>query len=155
MQQRALVSKIWKQYSLDFYFRTIIILEHTILVELWGQRVNDSMENNVNYKLLLHVHWKERIGNTWGQDISFLPLMRSPRSAVDKEEGACPEECCCCCSVAKLCLTLCDPMDCNVPGFPDPYYLPEFAQVHVRWIGDAIQPSHPLLPPSPFAVNLS
>ena len=35
-----------------------------------------------------------------------------------------------CCSVAKLCLTLCDPIDCSMPGFPVLYYLPEFAQIH-------------------------
>ena len=49
----------------------------------------------------------------------------------------------CCCSVAQSCLTLCDPMDCSTPGFPVFHYLPEFAQPHVHWIGDAIQPSHP------------
>ena len=51
----------------------------------------------------------------------------------------------CCCSVTKLCLTLCDPTDCNTPGFSD---LSEFAQTHVHWVGNAIQPSHPLLFPS-------
>jgi len=45
----------------------------------------------------------------------------------------------CCCSVAKLCLTFRDPMDCSMPGFPVPHHLQEFAQVHVHWIGDAIQ----------------
>ena len=53
-------------------------------------------------------------------------------------------------SVTKLCLTLCDPMDCSTPGFPVPHYLLEFAETHVHWVGDAIQPSHPLLPPSVF-----
>ena len=47
------------------------------------------------------------------------------------------------------------PMDCNVPGLPVLQYLLEFTQVHVHWIGDAIQPSHPLSPPSPPATNLS
>ena len=41
-------------------------------------------------------------------------------------------------SVTKSCLTLCDPMDCSIPGFPVPHHLPEFAQVHVHWISDAI-----------------
>ena len=45
----------------------------------------------------------------------------------------------CCCSVAKLCLTLCDPMGCSMPGSPVPHHLLEFAQVHVHWISDAIQ----------------
>ena len=61
----------------------------------------------------------------------------------------------CCCSVAQSCLTLCDPMDCNTPGFPVLLHLLEFAQTHVHWVGDAIQPSCPLLSPSPFAFNLS
>ena len=56
----------------------------------------------------------------------------------------------CCCSFAKWCPTLCNPMDCSTPGLPVPHYLPEFAWVHVLWISDLIQPSHLLLPPSPF-----
>ena len=56
----------------------------------------------------------------------------------------------CCCSFAKWCPTLCNPMDCSMPGLPVPHYLPEFAWVHVLWIGDLIQPSHLLLPRSPF-----
>ena len=56
----------------------------------------------------------------------------------------------CCYSVAKLCPTLCDPMNCSTPGFPVLHYLLEFAQIHVHWVGDVIQPSHPLPPPSPF-----
>ena len=46
-------------------------------------------------------------------------------------------------------------MNCIMPGFPVLYYLLEFAQSHVHLVGDAIQPSHPLSPPSPFALNLS
>ena len=51
-----------------------------------------------------------------------------------------------CCLVAKSCLTLCDPMYYSTPGFPVRHYLPEFAQTHVHWVSDAIQPSHPLSP---------
>ena len=58
-------------------------------------------------------------------------------------------------SVAQSCPTLCDPMDCSMPGFPVLHCLPEFAQTHIHWVGDAIQPSHPLLSPSPAAFNLS
>ena len=47
-------------------------------------------------------------------------------------------------SVAQLCLTLCDPVDCSMPGFPVHYQLPEPTQTHVYWVGDAIQPPHPL-----------
>ena len=61
----------------------------------------------------------------------------------------------CCCSVAKLCPTLCNPTDWSMPGFLVPHHLLEFAQVHVHWIGDAIQPSHLLPPSSPFAYKVS
>jgi len=60
-----------------------------------------------------------------------------------------------CCSVAQSCLTLCNPMDCSTPGFSILHYLLESAQIHVHWIGDAIQLSHPLSPLSPPALNLS
>ena len=61
----------------------------------------------------------------------------------------------CCCSVAKSCPILCNPMDCSTPGFPVLHYLSEFVQTHVHWVGDAIQPSNPLLPSSPPAFNPS
>ena len=63
--------------------------------------------------------------------------------------------CCCYCSVAQSCSTLCDSMDGSMPGFHVLHYLPEFAQTHVHWVGDATQPSHPLSPSSPPALNLS
>ena len=44
--------------------------------------------------------------------------------------------------------TLCDPMDCSTPGFPVHHQLLELAQTHVHWVGDVIQPSHPLSSPS-------
>ena len=62
---------------------------------------------------------------------------------------------CCCCSVTKSCPTLCDPMDCSTLSFLVLHYLPEFAQTHACWVCDAIQRSHPLLHPSPPALNLS
>ena len=54
--------------------------------------------------------------------------------------------CLSCCSVVKLCPTLCNPMNCNTPGFFVLRYLPEFAQTLVLWVGDATQPSHLLSP---------
>ena len=63
--------------------------------------------------------------------------------------------CCCCCSVTQSCPTLWDPMDCSTPGLPVPHDRLEFAQVHVHCISDAVQPSHPLMPSSSSALNLS
>ena len=57
-------------------------------------------------------------------------------------------------SVVQLYPTVCNPMDCSMPGLPGHHQLPEFTQTHVHWVGDAIQPSHPLSSPSPLTFNL-
>ena len=79
-----------------------------------------------------YCHW-EKVGRTQRPHIVFLQCFFVCESN------------CCCCSVAKSCLTLCDPMDCGTPGFAVLHHLPEFAQTHVHWVSDAVQPSHPLL----------
>ena len=61
----------------------------------------------------------------------------------------------CCFSVDRSCLTFCSSMDCSTQGFLILHYLPEFAQIHVHWVGDSVQPSHPLLSLSPLAFNFS
>ena len=58
-------------------------------------------------------------------------------------------------SVTQSCLTLCNAMNCSMPGLPVYHQLPEFTQTHVHWVGDAIQLCHPLSSPSPPALNLS
>ena len=57
--------------------------------------------------------------------------------------------------VAQSCPTLCDPMSRSTPGLPVHHQLPEFTQTHVHQVSDAIQPSHPLLSPSPPAPSPS
>ena len=56
-------------------------------------------------------------------------------------------------SVAQMCLTPYNPMDCRTPGFPVHHQLPELPQTHAHWVGDAIQSSHPLLSTSPSAFS--
>ena len=58
-------------------------------------------------------------------------------------------------SVPHSCLTLCNPMDCSMPGFPVFHCVLEFAQTRVHWVNDTLQPSLSLSPPSPPALNLS
>ena len=58
-------------------------------------------------------------------------------------------------SVTQACPTLCDPMNCSMPGFPVHHQLLEPAQIHVHWVNNAIQLSHLLLSPSPPAFNVS
>ena len=58
-------------------------------------------------------------------------------------------------SVAQSCPTLCDPMNRCTPGLPVHHQLPEFTETDIHQVSDAIQPSHPLSPPSPLAPNPS
>ena len=58
-------------------------------------------------------------------------------------------------SVTQSCPTLCDPMNCSMPGLPVHHQLPGFTQTHIHQVSDAIQPSHPLSSPSPLAPNPS
>ena len=82
-----------------------------------------------------------------------------------RREGICVCVCVCVCvytymcsvqfsSVAQPCPTLCDPMDCSMPGLPVHHQLPEFTQTHVHWVGDVIQLSYPLSSPSPPTFNI-
>ena len=66
-----------------------------------------------------------------------------------------PPRPCCYCSVAQLCPTLCDPTDYSTPGFPVHHHLLDFAQTHVRRVGDTIHPYNHLSSPSHLALNLS
>ena len=84
---------------------------------------------------------------------NFLLLMKTS-VRLDSCPHILPNFTFCCCSVLSR-VHLCDPMDCTAPGFPVLHHLPEFVQTHVYRVSDAIQPSHPLLPPSPFTFSLS
>ena len=61
----------------------------------------------------------------------------------------------CCCSITQLCLTLCDPMNLQHTRLPCPSPSPRVCSTYAHWVSDAIQPSHPLSPPSLPALNLS
>ena len=75
--------------------------------------------------------------------VESLPLAPSSVSSVQTS------------SVTQSCLTLGNPMDYSTPGFPVHYQLPGLTQTHVHRVGHAIQPSDPLLSPSPPTFNLS
>ena len=86
-------------------------------------------------ELALHIRWPKY----WSFSFSISPSNESVHFS----------------SVAQSWLTLCDPMDCSTPSLPVHHQLSELTQTHIRWASDAIQPSHPLLSPSPPAFNLS
>ena len=85
----------------------------------------------------------------WSVDIGYFHILAIVNNAA---VNIC---CCCCCSVTQSCPTLCNFMTCSTPDFTVLHHLPEFAQTHIHWVGDAIQLSvllcHPLfLLPSVF-----
>ena len=111
----------------------------------------EQLKNNINDKMFSLN--KDKLIIVFGGSIfsrlvlfSLFPLSINWVTSVD---------CCYCCSVTKSCPTLCDTRNCSTPGIFILHYLPEFAQTHVHWDSDAIQPSHPLLPPSPLALHFS
>ena len=104
-------------------------------------------------------------GKDWVYEITVnnfmyhtLRALNSPACHQDSLSRANTKSICffiCSCSGAQLCPTLCNPMDCSMPSFPVHHQILGRSQAHVHWVGDAIQPSHPLLSPSPPAFNLS
>ena len=73
-----------------------------------------------------------------GEHVSHILLL----SYTLNNRRVCVCVCVCCCSVTKSCLTLRDPMNCSMPGFPVLHHLLEYAQVHVHWICDTIPVPH-------------
>ena len=97
-----------------------------------------------------------RLGSPLQNPDLQMGWMQSEIRFLNKEQGEkALRDYCCCCSVAQLCLTLSNPMDCSMSGFPVHHQLLALAQTHVHRLGDAIQPSHPLSSPSSPAFNLS
>ena len=83
-------------------------------------------------KVLEHQGWKENPTSFKREKIGYPNTMKNSLTSVQFS------------SVAQSCPTLCDPKDCSTPGLPVHHQLPESTQTHVHWVGDAIQPSHPL-----------
>ena len=92
-----------------------------------------------------YVHWEHFI-RTSGNPAPTRSHSRYPNFS--------PSHSCPCCSVTKSCPTV-QPHDCSMPGLPVLHCLPELAQTHVHGVSGAIQPSHSLSPPYPFAFSLS
>ena len=110
----------------------------------WAQKDNPHWKRIFIEKIEIIIYWK------WS-----LPLWR-PIMTYSGETGICRSFITASVSsVTQLWPTLCNLMDCRTPGFPVHHQLPELVQIHVHWVCDAIQPSHPLLSPSTPAFNLS
>ena len=92
--------------------------------------------------------WDWRRVTSWSQSARTFPVLGLTVPCPEKPLSQFS-------SVPQLCLTLCDPMDYSMPGFPVHHQLPEPTYTHVHHLGDAIQPSHPLSSPSPPAPNPS
>ena len=96
------------------------------------------------------VRREDRCGSCWDKkDVEDVPLCRVASLPLDLAS------CWDCYSVTKACPTLCNPVACSRTSFPVLHYLLVFAQTHVHWVSDAIQPSHPMSSPSLPAFNLS
>ena len=112
----------------------------------WLPAVQHHNSDDIDWIMKLENHQciPKQVGEIWWGSKCLQSIKISPHIWLIS---------CHCCSV-KSCPTLCDPMDCSIQAFPVLHHLPEFAQTHVHWVGDAIQPSHPQSPPSPSALSL-
>ena len=108
---------------------------------LWGGHLQWLYCNRLSYLNYCKMLYGARLRSSLGQEVMCLELWNLHWTNFS--------------SVAQSCLTLWDPMDCSTPGLPVHDQLPEFTQIHVHWVSDDIQPSHPLPSPSPPAFNLS
>ena len=140
------------RYAADPRFctpRTLVLLGNCLSkVHIRGSMTSDNYFNNIPPRnsiqrvalmAICHHDWKT-LGN-----LSVEPFHSSTVSSCYLQFS----------SVAQSCPTLCDPMDCSTPGLSVLHQLLELTQTYVHWVGDAIQPSHPLSSPSPPAFNLS
>ena len=129
--------------------------EGPLRLEIWPQvfytlwRWERGIWDSISYSLVisevtLNTHiWKEFI-------IIMVLELHNDRLVINENESSVQFS-----SVAQSCPTLCDPMNCSTPGLPVHHQLPEFTQIHVHRVSDAIQPSHPLSSPSPPVPNPS
>ena len=144
---------VWYSHLFQNFSQFVVI--HTVK----GFCIVNRAEIDVSLELLLF-RWSSRcwqfdpgssaFSKTSLNILDYMPLILL--ISVKCQQHCC---CCCCCSVTQSCSTLCDPMDCSKPHFTVLYDLPEIAQTHVQWGSDVIQPSHPLLSPSPLFSSFS
>ena len=134
-------------------------------IKKWAKDLTDSFPKKI-YRWLINT-WKYAKHHSllekckskpqWGiiSHWSECPSLKSLQT-INAGEGIEKGSLLHCCSVQSLNrVCLCDPMNHSTPGLPVHHQLPESTQTHMHWPGDAIQPSHPLLSPSPPALNLS
>ena len=140
------VDKIWFLFQNGPYSFNFVLLKRseafhswifktTWAAMTWGERIKESPDD----PHFLWIIWSQIHLCLWTKYICQLPHVSI----------------CCCHLVSQSCPALCNPTDCNIPGFPVLHHLPEFAQTHIHWASDAIPLSHPLLPPSSPALSLS
>ena len=122
-------------------------MEKQIII-YWGQ-LNES---NINYQVIKNILKKKKCKKAKWLPEETLQIAEKRREEKGKGEKESSVQFS---SVAQSCPTRCDPMNRSMPGLPVHHQLPEFTQTHVHWVGDAVQPSHPLSSPSPPALNPS
>ena len=108
-----------------------IIHRNWLFADLFFHVVWQALKTFLSFKLLCQASEK----------IHITPFCRQWKRDISSVDQSCP--------------TLCNPMNRSTPGLPVHHQLLELIQTHVHRVSDAIQPSHPLLSPSPPALNLS
>ena len=141
----------------DFFNESVVCIRRP---KYWSFSFSVSLSNVYSGLISLKIDWFDLLAvqGTLRSLLQFkvinslvLCLLYSPALTTIRDHW----EDQCCCSVAQSCLPLCDPVDCSTPGLPVHTQLPGLTQTNVHGVSDALQPSPPLLSPSPPTFNLS
>ena len=112
--------------------------------EALGEKMRKSRSYSLKAFIWLESWWTYVHSTVWLSTVRINNMATCPE-AKDQSFS----------SITHSCLALCSPIDYSMSGLPVHHQLPELVKTHVLWVGDAIQPSHPLSSPSPPALNLS
>ena len=136
----------WEDHVIMVWSSEIV---HLWLLVAWEMMMMNTVKkkivNSINHIIISQLHYQKVISQ--GKEL-YLPLCLHYLEFFLEHSVQFS-------SVTQSCLNLCNPMDCSMPGLPVHHQLPEFTQTHLRWVCDAIQPSHPLSSPSPPTNNPS
>ena len=132
----------------DISNNELVPRRHKELLQLNSKKMDNPIKNG--QKTWIDISPETQMADKWMKRWAISLLWTHQNQSKSQSQWAV-----CCCSVTKSCPALCDPTDCSMPGSCVFHYLPKSAQIHAHWVGDAIQPSHPLSLPSPLALSLS
>ena len=150
----------WQQQYFVLYMYHILFIDYSVIGHLDCFRilaiVNSASVNigvHISFRIMVFSGYMPRIGIAWSYGTSIFVFLSSLLTSHHRAVRVYMPQCRRVQFSHSVVFYLCNPMDCSTPGFPVHHQLLELAQIHVHWVTDAIQSSHPLSSPSAFSVS--